>query len=221
MRVHLHVWRQENAKAKGRFEKYEAPDISPEMSFLEMLDVVNEKLVAHSESSARWVQPATGSQLSTVQPTSSSHIAASGVETQRSSRGSHSSSVQSTASAQSGGAPGIHPLPGASATQRSAPLQNTVSAQSSSREQRNGTQPEAAHRSPSPQSESSGVCTHVPAAHVSRVHSTPSSQGSVHTAGASRIGASAGVFDFSDEVINRCRGRFGLVLCHFSLLASN
>jgi succinate dehydrogenase / fumarate reductase iron-sulfur subunit len=45
MRLVLHVWRQENANAKGRFEKYEVDDISPDMSFLEMLDVLNEKLV--------------------------------------------------------------------------------------------------------------------------------------------------------------------------------
>ena len=50
MRVHLHVWRQKNAKAAGRFEKYEAADISPEMSFLEMLDVVNEALVAKGDA---------------------------------------------------------------------------------------------------------------------------------------------------------------------------
>jgi succinate dehydrogenase / fumarate reductase iron-sulfur subunit len=41
----LHVWRQKNAKDEGRFEKYDARDISPDMSFLEMLDVVNEKLI--------------------------------------------------------------------------------------------------------------------------------------------------------------------------------
>jgi succinate dehydrogenase / fumarate reductase iron-sulfur subunit len=45
MRFSLHVWRQESANAKGRFEKYEVDDISPDMSFLEMLDVLNEKLV--------------------------------------------------------------------------------------------------------------------------------------------------------------------------------
>ena len=45
MNLTLYVWRQKNARDKGRMEKYEARDISPDMSFLEMLDVVNEDLV--------------------------------------------------------------------------------------------------------------------------------------------------------------------------------
>ena len=45
MNLTLHVWRQQNANASGKMEKYEARDISPDMSFLEMLDVVNEGLV--------------------------------------------------------------------------------------------------------------------------------------------------------------------------------
>ncbi len=40
----LKVWRQENSKAKGRFEVYKADAIDTDMSFLEMLDVVNEAL---------------------------------------------------------------------------------------------------------------------------------------------------------------------------------
>jgi succinate dehydrogenase / fumarate reductase iron-sulfur subunit len=44
MNLTLYVWRQENRDAKGRMERYEAEDISPDMSFLEMLDVVNERL---------------------------------------------------------------------------------------------------------------------------------------------------------------------------------
>jgi succinate dehydrogenase / fumarate reductase iron-sulfur subunit len=40
----LKVWRQKDEKAKGKFENYEARGISTDMSFLEMLDVVNEKL---------------------------------------------------------------------------------------------------------------------------------------------------------------------------------
>lgn len=40
----LKVWRQKNQKEKGLFETISAPEISTEMSFLEMLDVVNEKL---------------------------------------------------------------------------------------------------------------------------------------------------------------------------------
>ncbi|MCH6257705.1 succinate dehydrogenase/fumarate reductase iron-sulfur subunit [Puniceicoccaceae bacterium K14] len=44
MKVTLRVWRQENETAQGRFEEYEADNLNPNMSFLEMLDVVNEKL---------------------------------------------------------------------------------------------------------------------------------------------------------------------------------
>jgi succinate dehydrogenase / fumarate reductase, iron-sulfur subunit len=45
MNITLHVWRQKDAKAKGNFVTYQASDISPDMSFLEMLDVVNERLI--------------------------------------------------------------------------------------------------------------------------------------------------------------------------------
>ncbi len=44
MDLTLHVWRQPSPAAEGRLERYEAPDIDPDMSFLEMLDVVNERL---------------------------------------------------------------------------------------------------------------------------------------------------------------------------------
>ncbi|CAN5155041.1 succinate dehydrogenase/fumarate reductase iron-sulfur subunit [soil metagenome] len=46
----LHVWRQQSATSNGAFVKYDASDISPEMSFLEMLDVVNEGLISRGES---------------------------------------------------------------------------------------------------------------------------------------------------------------------------
>ena len=45
MNLTLHVWRQKNSKDKGKMVKYEATNISPDMSFLEMLDVVNEDLI--------------------------------------------------------------------------------------------------------------------------------------------------------------------------------
>lgn len=45
MRLILLVWRQEDAQAEGRLQRIEATDISPDMSFLEMLDVVNERLL--------------------------------------------------------------------------------------------------------------------------------------------------------------------------------
>ncbi|HBN05686.1 MAG TPA: succinate dehydrogenase/fumarate reductase iron-sulfur subunit [Bacteroidales bacterium] len=41
----LKIWRQENRKAKGRFETYKISNISPDCSFLEMLDILNESLV--------------------------------------------------------------------------------------------------------------------------------------------------------------------------------
>ena len=45
MNLTLHVWRQKSGKAGGQFVTYKANDISPDMSFLEMLDVVNESLI--------------------------------------------------------------------------------------------------------------------------------------------------------------------------------
>ena len=46
MNLTLNVWRQKDARDPGQFVTYQARDISPEMSFLEMLDVVNERLIA-------------------------------------------------------------------------------------------------------------------------------------------------------------------------------
>jgi succinate dehydrogenase / fumarate reductase iron-sulfur subunit len=45
MRLTLKIWRQANAKAQGRFETYELPNVSEHMSFLEMLDVLNQDLI--------------------------------------------------------------------------------------------------------------------------------------------------------------------------------
>src|SRR5258706_1645603 len=45
MHVHLRVWRQAGPDARGRFEPYEVPDADPDMSFLELLDVLNELLI--------------------------------------------------------------------------------------------------------------------------------------------------------------------------------
>ncbi|MFN8153861.1 MAG: succinate dehydrogenase/fumarate reductase iron-sulfur subunit [Bacteroidia bacterium] len=45
MNLTLKVWRQKNTKESGRFETYQAKNISPDMSFLEMLDVMNEDLI--------------------------------------------------------------------------------------------------------------------------------------------------------------------------------
>ncbi len=49
MRITLHIWRQRNAADKGRMVRYEVPNVSEHMSFLEMLDVLNEDLVAKGE----------------------------------------------------------------------------------------------------------------------------------------------------------------------------
>ena len=46
MNLTLKVWRQKNHKAKGGFQTYQVKDISSEMSFLEMIDVLNEQLIA-------------------------------------------------------------------------------------------------------------------------------------------------------------------------------
>src|ERR1700741_2396754 len=49
MNLTLKVWRQKNAQTAGKFVTYKAEGISPDMSFLEMLDVVNESLVHKGE----------------------------------------------------------------------------------------------------------------------------------------------------------------------------
>ena len=51
MKFTLKIWRQKNAQAKGRFEIYHLDDISQDCSFLEMLDLLNEKLVTESKDS--------------------------------------------------------------------------------------------------------------------------------------------------------------------------
>ena len=49
MKVTLKVWRQKNSESKGRFEKYTVDNISPDSSFLEMFDILNEQLVAQDK----------------------------------------------------------------------------------------------------------------------------------------------------------------------------
>ena len=44
MKVKLKVWRQKNRNTSGGFVTYDSPELNPNMSFLEMLDVVNEEL---------------------------------------------------------------------------------------------------------------------------------------------------------------------------------
>lgn len=45
MDLTLKVWRQANAQVKGKFESYKVNNISPDSSFLEMMDILNEKLI--------------------------------------------------------------------------------------------------------------------------------------------------------------------------------
>ena len=49
MNLNLKVWKQKNSSSKGSFETYQVNDISSEMSFLEMFDVLNEKLIAEGK----------------------------------------------------------------------------------------------------------------------------------------------------------------------------
>ncbi|WP_020672969.1 succinate dehydrogenase/fumarate reductase iron-sulfur subunit [Amycolatopsis nigrescens] len=49
MRFTVRIWRQKNPEADGRMELYLVDDVSPDMSFLEMLDVLNEQLIADGD----------------------------------------------------------------------------------------------------------------------------------------------------------------------------
>ena len=49
MRLTLHVWRQKGKYEAGRFVTYDVPDVSEHMSFLEMLDVLNQRLILKGE----------------------------------------------------------------------------------------------------------------------------------------------------------------------------
>jgi succinate dehydrogenase / fumarate reductase, iron-sulfur subunit len=49
MNLTLKVWKQKNPNERGRFETYQANGISPDMSFLEMFDVVNERLISEGK----------------------------------------------------------------------------------------------------------------------------------------------------------------------------
>jgi succinate dehydrogenase / fumarate reductase iron-sulfur subunit len=49
MRIHLRVWRQPGPTAKGKLVDYPVEGVSPDMSFLEMLDVVNDGLIGKGE----------------------------------------------------------------------------------------------------------------------------------------------------------------------------
>jgi succinate dehydrogenase / fumarate reductase iron-sulfur subunit len=49
MKLTLEIWRQKDARDSGHFETYELKDVSTHMSFLEMLDVLNQELIAKGE----------------------------------------------------------------------------------------------------------------------------------------------------------------------------
>ena len=49
MKLTLHIWRQANRTAAGKMMTYSVDDVSPDMSFLEMLDQLNEKLVKEGQ----------------------------------------------------------------------------------------------------------------------------------------------------------------------------
>ena len=47
LNLNLKIWRQRGPESKGEFEDYELENVSPDMSFLEMLDVLNSQLEAY------------------------------------------------------------------------------------------------------------------------------------------------------------------------------
>lgn len=49
MKLHLKVWRQKNKSDDGKFVDYELQDVSPDISFLEMMDMLNESLIKKGE----------------------------------------------------------------------------------------------------------------------------------------------------------------------------
>ena len=49
LKLTLNIWRQKSSVASGKFESYEVDNLNTHMSFLEMLDVLNEKLVAENK----------------------------------------------------------------------------------------------------------------------------------------------------------------------------
>jgi succinate dehydrogenase / fumarate reductase iron-sulfur subunit len=51
MKITLKIWRQKNKGAKGSFKEYKLDHVSPDMSFLEMLDVLNNELITKGEES--------------------------------------------------------------------------------------------------------------------------------------------------------------------------
>ena len=50
MTLHLKIWRQKNSQEKGKFISYKIKDVFPDMSFLEMLDKLNDELICNGEN---------------------------------------------------------------------------------------------------------------------------------------------------------------------------
>ena len=49
MKLKLKIWRQKNNQDKGKMVTYDIDNISPDMSFLEMMDVLNEELASKGD----------------------------------------------------------------------------------------------------------------------------------------------------------------------------
>ena len=49
MNINLRVWRQKDSKSKGKLVSYKVPDANPNMSFLELMDLLNEQLIKKGE----------------------------------------------------------------------------------------------------------------------------------------------------------------------------
>ena len=49
MNLTLHIWRQKDENDKGKMVQYEVKDVSPDSSFLEMLDELNQEIIAKGE----------------------------------------------------------------------------------------------------------------------------------------------------------------------------
>lgn len=50
MKLYLKIWRQTDSQQPGQFHTYTVPNAEPDMSFLELLDVLNEQLIGQGES---------------------------------------------------------------------------------------------------------------------------------------------------------------------------
>ena len=67
MKLHLHVWRQASSNDTGRMVDYVVNDVSPDTSFLEMLDILNQRLIEEGDDPDRVRQRLPGGDLRHVQ----------------------------------------------------------------------------------------------------------------------------------------------------------